>query len=236
MKPIGFCRSLSSIIAMLATMCALDEAKAQDAEAGSLEVSGGVALVSDYRFRGLSLSDHSPALQSELWLTHDSGLYAGVWGSTLAAYGGATVETDLTIGFAKSAGPIDFDVYATWYVYPGGHDVNYVEITSTISAGLGPVTAGLELAYAPPQSNIGNRHNSYGALHLSVPLGSLPFSAESSIGLEDGAFGDDKLDWSLELKTQLQGLELSVGYIDAANHGGDPLADPTAVLTVKKSF
>src|SRR3546814_8220482 len=50
---------------------------------GPLSLSGEVAVVSDYRFRGLSLSDEEIALQPTLTLSHESGLYAGVWGSTM---------------------------------------------------------------------------------------------------------------------------------------------------------
>ena len=60
---------------------------AQDEEvtgAGSpFSLSGGISVVSDYRFRGISLSDEEIALQPTLTLSHESGLYAGVWGSTM---------------------------------------------------------------------------------------------------------------------------------------------------------
>ena len=40
-------------------------------------VSGSVALVSDYRFRGVSQSDEEAAIQGGITLTHESGFYAG---------------------------------------------------------------------------------------------------------------------------------------------------------------
>ena len=46
------------------------------------EVSGSVTLVSDYRFRGVSLSDESPAAQFSLAYDNRSGWYAGVFGSS----------------------------------------------------------------------------------------------------------------------------------------------------------
>ena len=42
---------------------------------GPLSLSGEIAVVSDYRFRGISLSDEEIALQPTLTLSHDSGLY-----------------------------------------------------------------------------------------------------------------------------------------------------------------
>ncbi len=50
---------------------------------GPLSLSGEVAVVSDYRFRGISLSDEEIALQPSLTLSHESGFYSGVWGSTM---------------------------------------------------------------------------------------------------------------------------------------------------------
>src|SRR3546814_17337331 len=77
---------------------------AQEEEAaGPLTLSGGIAVTSDYRFRGISLSNEKVAVQPTLTVSHDSGFYAGVWGSSLpdspaygkfelAVYGGFTTE------------------------------------------------------------------------------------------------------------------------------------------------
>jgi len=66
-----------SATAMSAPAFAQDEA----AEAsGPITISGGAAVVSDYRFRGVSLSDKDFAFQPYLTVSHESGLYAGVSG------------------------------------------------------------------------------------------------------------------------------------------------------------
>lgn len=41
------------------------------------------ALVSDYRASGLSQTQNDPAAQLDLMLTHASGLYAGIWTSSV---------------------------------------------------------------------------------------------------------------------------------------------------------
>ena len=53
-------------------MLAATSANAQD-------WSAEVGLVSDYRYRGHSLSNSTPALQASLAGEHDSGLYAELW-------------------------------------------------------------------------------------------------------------------------------------------------------------
>jgi uncharacterized protein (TIGR02001 family) len=44
-----------------------------------LDLEFTLDAVSDYRFRGISLSDRRPALQPGVTLTHRSGLYASAW-------------------------------------------------------------------------------------------------------------------------------------------------------------
>src|SRR3546814_13753478 len=73
----GALLALSALSALPAT------AQAQAIPSGPLTVSGGVSVVSDYRFRGLSRSDGKVEVQSTISVDHDSGLYAGVWGSGL---------------------------------------------------------------------------------------------------------------------------------------------------------
>lgn len=63
-----------------------------------ITVSGSVSLTSDYRIRGVSRRDPQVAVQRGLIVSHDSGIYVGVWGSNLASwstFGGANLELDL---------------------------------------------------------------------------------------------------------------------------------------------
>ena len=56
---------------------------AQEEAEGPVTVSGSVALVSDYRFRGVSQTDKGMAIQGGITATHESGAYVGAWGSNL---------------------------------------------------------------------------------------------------------------------------------------------------------
>jgi len=47
----------------------------------AVEASGNVTLATDYRFRGISQGDRSPAIQGGFDLGWDSGFYAGTWAS-----------------------------------------------------------------------------------------------------------------------------------------------------------
>ena len=61
--------------------------------AGPISVTGGVALMSDYRFRGVSLSGKDFAVQPYLTVSHESGLYVGAWGSNTVSYTHLTLPT-----------------------------------------------------------------------------------------------------------------------------------------------
>jgi len=57
---------------------------AQEEGNPGVSVSGNVAIVTDYRFRGVGLSNGDFAVQGGIDLTTDPGFYVGIWGSSLA--------------------------------------------------------------------------------------------------------------------------------------------------------
>ena len=172
-----------------------------------IAVTGHVALVSDYRFRGLSQSGGDPAVQGGVTVSHVSGAYGGVWASSIGfpqfpaqqpVYG--SQEVDL---FAGWTGPVSSGVIAdvglTYYAYPGGHvgKAEYFEPYASLSATLGPATAKLGAAYAWKQAALdfnadGRRDDSfylYGELGGGVP--NTPVSVLAHLGYTKGALSPD---------------------------------------------
>lgn len=95
------------------------------------EVSGNVAVVSDYLFDGVSQTDNGPALQGGVDWSHESGLYAGAWASTVDFGDGtdSNAETDWFVGYGGGSESVAFDVGAVLYKYlPSGDDIDYDEI------------------------------------------------------------------------------------------------------------
>jgi uncharacterized protein (TIGR02001 family) len=81
----------------------------------------GAALTSDYISGGYSYSD-GPAFQPYVEMEHSSGLYLGVWMSTIDGdLGGLSsddsVEIDLYLGYRGSAGPLSYDISYYRYFY-----------------------------------------------------------------------------------------------------------------------
>lgn len=135
-------------------------AQAADEPAPPVTVSGSATIASDYRFRGVSQSDQEMAVQGGITVSHESGVYAGVWASNLAGwgtFGGANMELDLIAGYkAKLSDAATLDVGATWYMYPGGADeTDFVEPYVKLTGTTGPATLTAGLAYAPKQQALG---------------------------------------------------------------------------------
>lgn len=144
----------------LPLLLAATPAAAQDtAPPAAVTVTGSVAVVSDYRFRGVSQSDGDAALQGGATVTHRSGGYAGVWGSNLAGwgtFGGANLELDLIAGYKLPVRGGALDIGLTWYLYPGGADkTDVAEPYAKLSGTIGPATLLAGVAYAPPQQALG---------------------------------------------------------------------------------
>lgn len=148
-------------IALAFLLCSATPAFAQEEEpAKPITVSGSVALVSDYRFRGVSQTDEELAVQGGVTIAHESGFYVGTWASNLAGwgtFGGSNTELDIYGGFKLPiGGGGTLDVGVTWYMYPGGADItDFAEPYVKLSGTLGPVSLLAGVAYAPAQEALG---------------------------------------------------------------------------------
>lgn len=201
-----------------------------------LSVSANVGLFSDYRFRGVSLSDEDVALQGGIDLGY-KGFYVGTWASTIESFNGSETEVDFYGGYTKTLGGVDWSVGYLAYLYPGADNSNYVEITGAASKDFDVAAFTLGINYAPDQSNIGSSDNVYVYGNVSVPVPNTPISLTGGLAFEDGAFADEKLDWSLGAAVDAYGLTFSAKYIDT--NAGDQFgtnADATVVIGIAASF
>jgi uncharacterized protein (TIGR02001 family) len=195
-----------------------------------------LAAVSDYRFRGISLSNKDPAFQPSVTLTHKSGLYSSVWGSNIADNGGDNIEVDLVGGYSGQTGSVSYGINATYYLYPGASGLNYVEFIGTAGADVGSAKIGVTVGYVPKQKNLGDLDNFYIAVNGSLPIRGTPISLTGSFGIEDGAFASAKRDWSVGVNADVAGFTLGVSYVDTARIATNPLGDPVAVFSISRVF
>jgi uncharacterized protein (TIGR02001 family) len=173
--------------------------------------TGTTSVVSDYRYRGLSLTNDRPALQGDVTATTTSGVYGDLFASTIA-YGSAHQELDFTMGQKVPVAGFVLDVAVTRYAFLGGHQLDYWELPVAVSRTQGAWTWTGGAAYVPPQRDTLNRSNFYEFGRTEwKPVGS--YSVVASAGWEDGAFAKRKLDWSLTGTKRFKALSLSVAWI-----------------------
>lgn len=121
------------------------------AMAQDFAVTGNVAIVSDYVFRGVSQTAEDPAIQGGVDVT--SGLfYAGLWASNVDFGTSTDAEVDAYVGVKPELAGFTFDLAAIYYGYidtPTGPDVDYWEFKAAASRAFGPLTVGGALYYSP---------------------------------------------------------------------------------------
>lgn len=200
------------VLPWLAALCAPAGALAQS----EIELSGNAAVVSDYRDRGVSLSDRGPALQAGADL-EAGAFFAGTWASTIAETGGAEIELDLYAGLQGELGETAVSAGAYAYLYPGGEGVNYVELFAQAERGIGPATLGIEAALAPRQKNV-TEANRYLGLSAAIDAGR-GFGVLAAGGYEDG-FYVRKWHWELGATYSQGPFTASLAYVDT-NRGAD---------------
>lgn len=238
---------------LLAASALSTPAFAQEEEASSpITISGGATVVSDYRFRGISLSNEKVAVQPWVTVSHESGFYLGTWLSTLPdspIYGKA--EIDLYAGYATEIAPgTGVDIGVTYYWYPDGEQAfgpaDYVEIAGKLSHEIGPVKATGTVAYAPDQNSLGSNDNLYFGLGLAAGIPNTPVTLTGSVGYTDGSLaalapGGNYLDWALGASFAAGPATFTVQYIDtdikkSGIKAVDTLFDPTVVFTLGFAF
>ena len=186
------------------------------------EVSGNVALSSDYFFRGIDQSG-GEALSGGFDVAFESGFYVGTWASSIDFSGG--LELDYYAGYGGSiSDSVSYDVGYLYYGYPQGPTTEeFEEFYGSIS--FGDATVGFALSddyYASTGSS------TYVYVDYGFALGE-----DYSLGFHYGNMTAD--DYSVSLSTEAAGLGLDLSWIDSSENGG-LFADNQFVLTISKSL
>ncbi|MEQ1783536.1 MAG: TorF family putative porin [Hyphomonadaceae bacterium] len=205
------------VLTVLALGCVTEvsaqEAPAEQARQDEIVVTGEAALVSDYRWRGVSLTDNDPAIQAGIYASHSSGVYVGVWASAPTRQSSDS-ESDLSLGYTFSLWDGDFDVAIAAYVYPDLDDTDYTTFSSVYERQLGDWTARARFEYAPTQQNLGDE-SVYAALEAERPIGETGFALMGSVGWEKGAFTLDgeKWDYLIGGRFRFESVSLDLTYV-----------------------
>ncbi len=225
-------------------------AQSDDEVASDFTVSANVALTTDYRFRGVSLSGGDPALQGGFDVAHDSGFYIGTWASSIdggAAYG--DLELDIYAGWSGNlSDAVSVDIGVLYYIYPTedlGLDTDYIEPYASVGVNFGPAEATFGIAYAPEQDSLGGDDNLYLYTDVGFGLPGTPLTVTGHLGYTDGSLAppllagttdDTGLDWSLGASVAQGNFEVGVAYIGVEGPAIDGFTDDAIVGTISASF
>ena len=228
-------RTFSRPLLGLALALSATPALAQE-DTSAITVSGSATVVSDYRFRGISQTDKDFAVQGGLTVSHESGVYVGVWGSSIDDYiaAGADQEIDLIAGYKRTIGGTTIDLGGLYYYYPGsskivpGTNSDFLELYTSVSQTIGPVSAKLAAYYAPKQAALtlgaGKEDNFYMNLGLSGAIPDTGVSLSAGIGRTfTTSFlsgGSKYTDWSLGASYTTGAVTFGLNYVDTSYAGG----------------
>jgi len=208
-----------AVLSVLAvpTLSYAEETVAPAAEAAPVSnftVTSNVGFVSDYYTRGISQSWHKPALQGGFDIAHSSGLFVGVWGSTVTpnTFPDAAVELDLYGGYNGTIDAVEglgYSVGAIGYFYPGGSWKKYV-IAGTQQTPQGG-------RWDTYEANVGLSYKWISA-KASVTLGDW-FGGERKTGWDGGTSGTTYLELNAAYPLPWYGLTL-IGHVGHLNVAG----------------
>jgi uncharacterized protein (TIGR02001 family) len=243
----GLIRWLAAIVVLVAV------GGAAQAASDDIEFSGNVTLATDYRFRGISQLDNSPAIQGGFDLETDMGIYVGAWASNIGfGGGGSQIEIDGYIGYAAEIDDVlSYDVGFMYYGYPQDNsdpNLDYYEIYASLSFFDATVGINVSPDYFAETDTFVYLYGDYGhsffsdRLNVSAHVGWNQFEDDSFNAFFGSTSDDDGyLDWSLTLSTEAYGVEWALAYVDtnvseSDCFGGTDLCEETAVLSMSKSL
>ena len=132
-------------------------------------MSFNVGGVNEYRYRGISQSRFDAALSGGADYADKSGVYVGVWGSSIKwikdAGGKANTEVDLYGGYKFTMGDVGYDIGFLHYEYSGNAlkpSANTNELYGAIT--MGPAT----LKYSQSTGNLFGFANSKGSSYVDL--------------------------------------------------------------------
>ena len=237
-------------------------ASAQSASEHS--VSGNMAIVSDYRFRGISQTFLQPAIQGGVDYAHKSGLYVGNWNSSVSSLSynnGGGIEMDIYGGWkGEVAKDISLDAGLLQYYYPNAKIVTAggTEKYNTLEAYVGASWKWISLKYSHAISDFfglttdtgGSNSKGSNYIDLSASYEVMPkLSLVGHIGHQKvkNYSNLDYTDYKLGVTYDLSGWMLGAAYVSTnADKALYTLTDGTGkseeigkgglVLSVAKSF
>ncbi len=216
------------------------------------EVSGSVALTSNYIDRGITNSSNDPAIQGSLAYAVPAGIgntqgYVGFWSSNVDIEGDSStahVEIDALFGVRGEIGDVGWDVGGAYYVYPGtrsADNFDYWEIP-VVLAYQATDQVGFDLVNLfawDNQFDTGLANYVTGNVYYDIPVPYVGLQLFGGVGYQYVEDDYNGIDWRLGATVTVKGVDLSVAYTDTdyrAGECGNNQCNSKVVFTVGMEF
>ena len=210
--------------------------------AAMAEVTGNVAVVSDYLFDGITQTQNDPAVQGGVDWAMESGLYLGAWASNVDFDTESDVETDWYVGYGFGDENVSFDFGYVMYMYlPDDDDADYDEIYFGVTFAENTT---LKYWHARDYFNLGESSGRFKITHDVALNDNWSLGLEFTRGLYDDAVGEDYNHYRIGVGTSVGIFDFDLSYHKTnADYETWALADEDAVsadgnivLTISTSF
>jgi uncharacterized protein (TIGR02001 family) len=215
--------------------------------AQAADFSFSPAVVSDYDFRGMSLSAREPALQLSFDVAADNGFYGYVWvTNTDIGVPGIDTEVDLAAGWSGGTDALTWDGGVAVYTYVNGSEFLYPEVWLGLTKGISDsVSLDGKLWYAWDYAGV-----EQSAIYLetnatiSLPWGGLDLAlhvGHSSGRYWDANYGGSYFDYAFGVARSLGRMDVAVTYVDGSDLPDTPgsdvnSTDPKVVLSLSTAL
>lgn len=196
------------------------------------QVSSTVTAVSDYDFRGVSLSAKDPALQASLdYAFGETGFYVGAWASNIDYGDGidGTLELDLYAGYEASINDdLSWNAGLIWYTYPGSDTTATKEKISSypeLSVGIDWKGLGLKQWYAIDYAGL-NEDALYTEANYTFGLPqNFSFTLHAGYNYGDAFDSFEYFDYGATIGVDVGKFSVALKYTGTDNSGDDKVTD-----------
>jgi len=202
--------------------------------AANAALEANIGATSNYLWRGQSQSSDASVLSGGLDYSAESGVYAGVWASSLGSTVGGE-ELDLYAGISGESAGVGYDLGIINYRYPSATDGDFTEVAASVSKDA--FTAGVNYTFDAEASSAGTDGDIYYYVSASTEIMD-GFSGALTVGRYNFDSSSTTTDWThtqLDISKSVEGFaDITFSLSKAGSGSGDDELIP--FVSLSKSF
>lgn len=209
---------MNKILAAVVASLIVFSGGALQAQDSDFSIDGYIGGTTDYRDRGLSLSDADIVPMGSIGAFHDSGFYFGLDVAKIDTDRGGNFRTEFFAGYSLDQGDYVYDLSVEVDTIYGDTSQYYPEFKASVSRDFGIAFTRVGAAYAPGGrwSNPQNQ-SFYTFADLELPVPTLPaLTVVTHLGHDFRSDIGNLWDWSAGLSAFVGDIELSLTYDDSS--------------------